>query len=555
LKSSKAVDYDTKWLKKLQHGVPPPFQFVTEDATWSRAHCWEKLRSQRDKPLDFDVIVAGGEMGIFLAMALQMKGFSVCVVDGADLVSDDTEWHVSMDELNELKSLGILDQADIDAAIQTVLPETKGVKDVSVSPRILLERVATRFQLRGGSIFEQSPLMGVAVSEYTGVAVDLGEDKEPLTASLVIDCLGYNSPMARQQRYGMKPDGVCAVVGSCAAGFKKESDKKGESRFMTPKLQNSKNGKQQYFWESYPSEVGKTKKKGMFGFLPGYKNEVSAESDVKTTYLYTYMDAEERRTSLASLMNDYWKMLSDVQPTIKDPAKDLDVKRVLFAYFPTYRDSPLKYSWSRMLAVDIQNPMNFGGFGPLVRHIGRISGAISEALDNQCLHKDDLAAINAYMPSQNVAHTFHEALSARMGNEVDPKFVDRLLAGNFKAMKDVGPQTINPFLQDIARFGTLMEPFARTVSNDSKMLPPVVQEAGPPAFLEGMKHLGMMGIYSLLDSAVAPRMEAKLDDLSPRDRFKWRRRMEAWKVGSGNDFRKAKFEKTEGGKKSNNVEE
>merc|ERR1712086_983552 len=63
---------------------------------------------------------------------------------------------------------------------------------------------------------------------------------------------------------------------------------------------------------------------------------------------------------------------------------DLDVKRVLFAYFPTYTDSPLKPMWSRLLAVGdasgIQSPLSFGGFGALTRHLDRITGAVAEAV-------------------------------------------------------------------------------------------------------------------------------------------------------------------------------
>ena len=54
LEASKSSHYDTKWLRKVQNGVPPPYQFVTEDATWSQPHCWEKLRAQKNKKLDYD---------------------------------------------------------------------------------------------------------------------------------------------------------------------------------------------------------------------------------------------------------------------------------------------------------------------------------------------------------------------------------------------------------------------------------------------------------------------------------------------------------------------
>merc|ERR1719354_40269 len=100
------------------------------------------------------------------------------------------------------------------------------------------------------------------------------------------------------------------------------------------------------------------------------------------------------RPDLLTLMEDYWDLLPIYQPSISDPETDLDVKRVLFAFFPTYRDSPLKPAWDRILAVGdasgIQSPLSFGGFGALTRHLGRISNAVCDSLEHDCLSKEEL---------------------------------------------------------------------------------------------------------------------------------------------------------------------
>jgi hypothetical protein len=49
---------------------------------------------------------------------------------------------------------------------------------------------------------------------------------------------------------------------------------------------------------------------------------------------FTYMDADEKRPSLETLMEDYWRLLPEYQPSIKDPEKDLDIKRVLIRILP-----------------------------------------------------------------------------------------------------------------------------------------------------------------------------------------------------------------------------
>lgn len=271
------------------------------------------------------------------------------------------------------------------------------VLNLGVSPAILIANVAKRFQAMGGTVLEGSPLKGIVISESMGAALDMGgdDDAEPITTKLVLDCMGNASPISRQQRYGRKPDGVCAVVGTCAGGFDKESNLLGDIIYTNTEIQDKgTNGQLQYFWEAFPVGIGRNGKE------PG-------TSDVKTTYMFTYMDASADRPSLATLMDDYWKQLPIYQPTITNVETDLDVKRVLFAYFPTYKDSPLQPQWSRLLAVGdasgIQSPLSFGGFGALTRHLERLSTAITEALEDDLLHKSELSEINAYTPNLSAA--------------------------------------------------------------------------------------------------------------------------------------------------------
>jgi flavin-dependent dehydrogenase len=515
LKASMPFKYDTTWFKKVQDGIPPPYQFVTEDATWSHSYVWSKLRSQRDKPLDYDIIVCGGNLGIFFAMAMQLKGENVCVVDGGDLIDDEQEWFLSVDELEELRGLGVVTGEDILASVQTELmedqvgttPEEKVI--FSINPAILIDRVAKRFEEYGGTILEQTPLYGVAISSYTGAAVDLGEDKEPLTASLIIDCMGSTSPITRQQRYGMKPDGVCVVVGTCAAGFDEENED-GQSNTISDFSSMKANGQQQYFVEAFHRE--EPKQKGFFN-LTDLNPFAHEKKGVKTTYMYTFMDVNKNRPSLEKLMEDYWSMLSHYQPSIMDPERDLDIKRVLFGYFPTFDGSPLKPQWNRLLAVGdasgIQSPLSFGGLGPMARHLARITSAVSDALENEFLHKDDLAEINAYTPSLSATWMLHKAMSMRTGKHVDPKSANRLLVKDFMNMDD----------------------------RDEPVY------VGLPKLMDWTKHVGMMGVYGLLDSTVSPAMEKKLEGLDARSQFKWRRRMEAWKYGSGHADDKSKGKK------------
>jgi len=554
LKQSKPFKYDPK---VLSNDEGPP-QFVTDDGATGSPQCWEKLRAQEGKELDYEVAICGGTLGIFFATALALKGHKVVVVEAGNLQGREQEWNISLDEMEELKRLEVITQEDIDAVITTEFPgcrsgfknkevtplsggyfdndigyetETPDVLNLGVSPALLIEKVKNRFISLGGSVREQTRLKGVVVSEALGSALDLGEDIEPVTASLVLDCMGNASPISRQQRYGKKPDGVCAVVGSCASGYDPATNLIGDIIYTNTEIQDKgENGKLQYFWEAFPVKIGRN------GNEPG-------SSNTKTTYMFTYMDADERRPSLEMLMEDYWKILPEYQPSISDPETDLDVHRVLFAYFPTYKDSPLKPQWSRVLGVGdasgIQSPLSFGGFGALTRHLDRITGAVSDALENSLLHKDDLAEINAYTPNLSATWMFQKAMSVGIGQSVDSKFINRLLANNFDIMDNMGPRTIKPFLQDVVRVDGLLGSLSRSFISDPTFTPSIIAHVGIPRLVEWIGHVSMMILYTVLHAAVSPVLETVIEtvlDEDPRAQFQWKRRMEAWKFGSGSDY-------------------
>ena len=535
-----------------------PEEIVVEnDSTKGNPQCWTKLQRQANSELDYDVVVCGGTLGIFFATALLLKGHRVAVLESGKLRGREQEWNISLDELMELVELGVLTEEDVESAITTefagcrsgfknreVTPLdggyfengigyecfTENVLNLGVSPSILLDRVAAKFQMMGGDIYEETPMQRVAVWSSVGSAIDVGEQWEPITSRLVIDCMGNSSPITRQSRFGMKPDGVCAVVGSCASGFDPSTNIIGDIIYTNTEIKdNGKNGKNQYFWEAFPVNIGRN------GAEPG-------SSSVKTTYMFTYMDANQKRPSLESLMEDYWKLLPIYQPSIKNPETDLNFRRVLFAFFPTYRDSPLKPEWDRIIAVGdasgIQSPLSFGGFGALTRHLGRVSGAISEALDRDLLDKENLGEINPYTPNLSAAWMFQKAMSVRMGQKIHPKFMNRLLATNFEVMNEMGPDTIRPFLQDVIRFDGLVGSLARSFMADPSFMPQIVSHVGIPTLFEWLQHVSAMGAYAFLDNFFAP-WGGPIVDATLRDKernFKWRRTLEAWKYGSGNDY-------------------
>jgi len=191
---------------------------------------------------------------------------------------------------------------------------------------------------------------------------------------------------------------------------------------------------------------------------------------------------------------------------------------------------------SRLLAVGdasgIQSPLSFGGFGALTRHLGRISSAAVEALEHDLLHKYDLGMINAYAPNLS-SRMFQKAMSVRIGQKVDSKFVNRLLATNFEVMHNMGVKSTMPFLQDVVRIDGLVGSLARSFVADPSFMPQIVAHVVVPTLVEWLGHVGMIATYHALHTAVSPILEPFVESTMKNDpREKGTYGEEGWRLGS-----------------------
>ena len=211
---------------------------------------------------------------------------------------------------------------------------TRDILNTGVKPSLLLECVRENFEAAGGTVMERAALDGVDVRP-DGVRLDVSPapgggpgpsersaPPAPLTARLIVDCMGFGSPVVRQARHGQRPDGVCLVVGSCARGFEPDENRGADLIYTCTDIREDYQG--QYFWEAFPAGSGPRD---------------------RTTYMFTYVDADPSRPSLASLLDDYWDLMPRYQGL--DSIEQVDLRRVLFGYFPTYRDSRSREVGSR----------------------------------------------------------------------------------------------------------------------------------------------------------------------------------------------------------------
>ena len=491
--------------------------------------------------VDWDVVVCGGTLGILIGCALQMRGWRVALIERGILRGRDQEWNISRKELEVFLELELLSAAELEQAIATVYNPARisffegpdfwiqDVLNIGVDPVFLLDTLKSKFLAAGGQLFEKIAFEGAAVHP-DGVQVDFesrnkGKEAEivktneslnnpnskiqtlkSLKTRLLIDAMGSFSPIVQQARQGEKPEGVCLVVGSCAQGFPKNET--GDLIVSFTPIQNQC----QYFWEAFPARDG------------------------RTTYLFTYLDAHPERPSLEFLFEEYLRLLPEYQGV---ELSQIDFQRVLFGFFPSYRDSPIRMPWNRILPVGDssggQSPVSFGGFGSMVRHLKRLTEGTHEALESNALSREALAQLQPYQPNIAVTWLFQRAMSVGINQQLAPNQINQLLSGVFQAMEQLGDGVLRPFLQDVVQFSGLSQTLLLTALTKPGLVLPVIPQVGLITLLDWIVHYINLGIYTGLYS-LGKLMNSIVKTLPPIQQYYCRRWLEAWCYGSGGDY-------------------
>jgi lycopene cyclase CruP len=489
---------------------------------------WQNLRqgqiSQREmvvssdeflKTIDVEIAIAGGTLGIILASALQRRGVKVAVIERGALKGRVQEWNISRAELMVLVELELLSEAELAIAIATEynparisFPNTpdiwvRDVLNIGVDPVYLLATLKTKFLKDGGKLLEFTSCDRVTIHP-NGVAVDLGQGQ--LTSKLFIDAMGHFSPLAAQARAGKKPEGICLVVGSCATGF--AQNETGDIFAAITPIQHQC----QYFWEAFPARDG------------------------RTTYLFTYLDAHPDRFSLEFLFNEYLRLLPTYQQVELDR---LNFQRCLFGCFPSYRDSPLKTSWARVLLIGdssgSQSPVSFGGFSAMMRHLSRLTDGIEMAIQADALGNKDLQLLQPYQPNIAVTWMFQRAMSVGITQQVDPDRINNLLAAVFRSMSDLGDDVLRPFLQDVVQFPALSRTLFHTSLANPQAVIPIVPHVGIITLLDWLINYINLGTYSGI-YPISQLLATLIDRLSPSQQYYYRQLLQAYRYGSGRDL-------------------
>ncbi|KQJ98307.1 hypothetical protein BRADI_3g36120v3 [Brachypodium distachyon] len=461
----------------------------------------------------FDVLVCGGTLGIFVATALSFKGLRVGIIERNIIKGREQEWNISRKELMEIVEVGILSEGEVEQIISSDFNPNRcgfenkgeiwveGILNLGISPAKLVEIMKERFISSGGAIFEGKSLSSISV--HDDLAVLKLSDGDCLPCRLVVDAMGNFSPIVRQIRSGRKPDGLCLVVGACARGFERNTTS--DVIFSSSSVKKAGNSGVQLFWEAFPAGSGPAD---------------------RTTYMFTYVDPQFGFPKLEELLEIYWDLMPEYQDVTLET---LDIRRVIFGIFPTHRDSPLPAAFDRILQVGdasgIQSPVSFGGFGSLTRHLGRLSNGIYEAVSGDFLDAYSLRLLNPYMPNLSASWLFQRAMSTRPQTNVSPTFINELLYANFQSM------------QDVIQFGPLVKTLGLVMLSRPQILPSIFKQVGLGVILNWSGHFVMLGYYTFLSNFIDPVVRPWVESLPPRNKYQWKRYLEAWKYGAGLDYR------------------
>lgn len=470
--------------------------------------------------VDWDAVICGGTLGILIGASLARLGWRVALIERGILRGREQEWNISRQELEVFLELDLLTAEELPRAIATEYNPARisfaggkehwvtDVLNIGVDPVFLLDTLKAKFIQAGGKLWENAAFES-AVVHPDGVVVNLDSrlEYQPkiLTTRLLIDAMGHFSPIVRQARQGKKPDGVCLVVGTCAKGFPKNDT--GDLLVSFTPTENQC----QYFWEAFPAKDG------------------------RTTYLFTYLDAEPQRPSLQALFEDYFRLLPEYQNV---ELSRLQFERALFGFFPSYRH-PLKMFCDRILPVGdssgAQSPLSFGGFGAMVRHLKRLTNGIDHALKSDRLSRNALNLLQPYQPNLAVTWLFQRAMSVGINQKVEPDRINQLLSTVFLEMERLGDAVLKPFLQDVVQFSALSQTLLRTKLSHPKLVLKIIPQVGLAVLLDWMVHYFNLAAYTGLHQ-VGKFLQPGVKNLPPVPQYYSQRWIDAWKYGCGGDY-------------------
>ena len=244
-------------------------------------------------------------------------------------------------------------------------------------------------------------------------------------------------------------------------------------------------------------------------------------------------------TKVVEIMEDYWRKLPAYQGVALD---DLQLRRVLFGLFVSYKDSPLPCQFDRVMQIGdasgIQSPLSFGGFGATTRHINRLGPAIEAALRADAISATQLTLINPYQANLRAAWLFQASMRppVKLGAWSDA-FISKVLVATFEVMEQRGDAVMRPFLQDVLRVDSLVLTIGGLMVSHPLIAVEILLRLGPVPLADWFFHFGAMVLSSAVAAEpVRPLVAQVAKALPPAQGYAAQRYVEGWQYGSGLDY-------------------
>lgn len=91
--------------------------------------------------------------------------------------------------------------------------------------------------------------------------------------------------------------------------------------------------------------------------------------------------------------------------------------------------------------------------------------------------------------------------------------------------------------QDVVQFKPLALTLAKQMAADPGFIPQILWHVGPLPIFDWTRHFIALGWYTALHRTFASWDSLISSQLNPLLKFRWKRTLEAWKFGSGRDYR------------------
>jgi lycopene cyclase CruA len=413
----------------------------------------------------YDLIYAGGGLGLLHAVVMARYGYRVLLFDRGEVGCAHREWNISRDELRALVDAGFCSWDELRAIIMAEYDSgvvrfhagpgeraaelwMHDILNIALDANALLRLARRKLEAAGGVVLDCRVFRRVLASpgEPMRVLVELEREDgavEQHIGRLLLDGMGSGSPLALRRFAGTPFAGVCPTVGTVAMGFVAGSAPDTHNPRIGDILVSVAHAQrgQQYMWEGFPGR-----------------------GDELTVYLFYYDTLAKRRLGLMSLptpnsqppslmqlFEDYFALL----PSYKRPGPEFRHLKPVYGYIPARHS--LRRQEAPLLrgvlpigdSAAQQSPLTFCGFGSHVRNLHRTTALLHQALSDQLLGPARLQPISAYQVNVSLNWVF----SRFMQPWGAPEDVNRLQNVFLLVLNNLGEDLARRFFRDQMRWG------------------------------------------------------------------------------------------------------